>query len=393
MIYRQIPLPIAVPLSLFLDSGAGSYPEVRLDHRLVVMLPGGQSACRVRALGKAAVMALAGVGSLTAFTSTASAQPQIYTVGVVVTDRVDAAVLPAHMRSQHPVLVRHLDRDVRSAIAAVGRFRTRRLPPLPEGEHSDPAAQSVDFIVRVALNKAHKVYTNEILHNTRGGLSDDAVRERAGGSPREVVSLPSLTAEVEVRLVDPHRDHILWSATRENTVVVPHDKRLFIYNAWKYPGSSDPGVVGAFLADILRLQQTSRWVDRALGVSDRWFISRPGDDLRAIRDLLRELALSFGTDIDDNLPLEGRIQAMVTGAESEGEILLNIGEQHGLVPRLRLDLWPPRHAQRKVGQIEVVSVDSTTAVARLRKLDRKLKNSGEDLHGYRVISRKRTSRR
>ena len=61
MIYRQIPLPIAVPLSLFLDSGAGSFPEVRLDHRLVVMLPGGQSACRVRALGKAAVMALATV--------------------------------------------------------------------------------------------------------------------------------------------------------------------------------------------------------------------------------------------------------------------------------------------------------------------------------------------
>lgn len=339
-------------------------------------------------------MALAGAGTLAAF-DTAAAQPRIYTIGVVVTDRVDSAVLPAHMRSHHPVLVRHLDRDVRGAVAAVGRFRTRRLPPLPDGEsYSDQAAQSVDFVLRVALIKAHKVYTNEILYNTRGEFSEAAdLGPRDGGSPYEVVSLPSLTAEIEVRLVDSRRDAILWSASRESTIVVSHDKRLFIYNAWKYPGSSDPSIVRAFLVDILRLQQANRWVDRALGVSDRWFISHPGDDLKAIRSLLSGLAASFGTDLEDNVPLEGRIQAVVPGRESEVEILLNIGARHGVVPRLRLDVWPPRPAQRKVGQIEVVSVDSTTAVARWRKLDKKLKNSAEDLQGYRVISRKRTSRR
>jgi len=75
-------------------------------------------------------------------------------------------------------------------------------------------------------------------------------------------------------------------------------------------------------------------------------------------------------------------------------VQLNIGAQHGLVRKMRLQVLRPDPSDQKVGQLEVVEVDSTTAIARLRKLDKKLRKHGEGLQLQdRVISPKRPLRK
>ena len=135
-------------------------------------------------------------------------------------------------------------------------------------------------------------------------------------------------------------------------------------------------------------------VERALNVSERWFVSTPSSDLAVAKGLLKGLAADLAADIDANIPLEGRIAAILPEQKGKSHVQLNIGAQHGLASRMRLDVWRPEPSQQKVGQLEVVEIDSTTAVARLRKLDKKLRKRGEGLQLQdRVISSKRPSRR
>ena len=327
----------------------------------------------------------------------AASQPQVYTIGLAFTDRVDTTALPPHMQRQHPVFVRDLRRKMRDLFAALGRFRTLQLQISGEEDHPTYlGARSVDFVAHMTLNKAYKVYNNQVLYFNDGGLlyprPDKGGRD--GGSPYEVVSLPAITGQLEARLVNPHKDRIFWSALRDSTTIVPYDEQRFLYNSWKYPGLSHPGLVRVFLADILRLQQVNSSVERALNVSDRWFVSASRHDTEIAAGLLEGLVTSFAADLDSNLPLEGRIEAMLPEQKDKPHVQLNIGERHGLRPRLRLDVWRPLPSAQKVGQIEVVEVDSTTAVARLRKLEKKLKKRGECLQRLdRVISLKRPARR
>jgi len=366
------------------DNGPCRLPRDEVSPYPLEMLP-----CRSVPLCSCALRRVAGVWLTAAIGWTgygvASAEPRATTLGVTIVDRVDMTVVPAHLRTQHPVLVRHLGLAVRRALGQVGRFRIQRLP--------GAAADDVDFEVRIDLNQVQKVYTNELLYYTERELLDEVdLGPQGGGSQYEVVSLPSVNVEFDVRLVAP-RDVVLWSASLDSTVVVPHDESIFIYNTWKYPGATDPGLTRQFLADILRLQDANRWVERVLSVSDRWIISRPGDDLRTAQDIIGRLAASFAVDVDDHVPLEGRVLDQQTSAEGEVLVKLDVGGYHGLALRHRLELWRPPPAQKKVGQVEIVRLDSTTAVARIRKLDRDLKKTGESLQQYRVISPKRASRR
>ena len=107
--------------------------------------------------------------------------------------------------------------------------------------------------------------------------------------------------------------------------------------------------------------------------------------------LLEGLAASFYADLDGNLPLAARSRPSCP--KRRGNLgMLNIGSKHGVAPRLRMDVWRPLPAAQKVGQIEVVEVDSITAIARLRKLEKSLRKRGESLQsGDRIISRKRPS--
>ena len=337
---------------------------------------------------------LIGLASLVLGGQPANAQPHIYTIGLVFTDLVDQEILPVHLAEQHPRLMREIERAIRDIFADLGRFRAVRLQSV--GESHDPMYQgeeSIDYIAHFILNKAYKTYHNQVIHYYENlGLLDD-------GGPSEdqsytVISLPAIVGQLEVKLVDLHRDKIFWSNLRDSSAVIPYDKQLFLYNTWKYPGASHPGLTQAFLADLLRLQMADPATERVLNVAERWFVSKPSSDLAVARGVLKGLADNLAPDLDANLPLEGRIAALLPERKGKPHVQLNIGARHGLLKRMRFDVWRPRPSQQKVGQIEVVDVDSTTAVARLRKLDKKLKKRGDGLQIQdRVISPKRPSRR
>ena len=322
----------------------------------------------------------------------ANAQPHIYTIGLVFTDLVDQEILPVHLAEQHPLLMREIDQAIRDIFASLGRFRAVRLQSI--GEAHDPVFQggeSIDYIAHFILNKAYKTYHNQVIDYEDLGLFDD-------GGPSEdrsyaVISLPAFVGQLEVKLVDPRRGKISWSDLRDSSATIPYDKQLYLYNTWKYPGASHPGLTRAFLADLLRLQMANPATERALNVAERWFVSKPSSDLAVARGLLKGLADNLAPDLDANLPLEGRIAALLPEQKGKLYVRLNIGARHGLTTRMRFDVWRPRPSQQKVGQIEVVEMDSTTAIARLRKLDKKLKKRGDGLQVQdRVISPKRPSR-
>ena len=332
---------------------------------------------------------LIGLASLVLGGQPANAQPHIYTIGLVFTDLVDQEILPVHLAEQHPRLMREIERAIRDIFADLGRFRAVRLQSISEGR----GRESIDYIAHFILNKAHKTYHNQVVyHYENFGLLDD-------GGPSEdqsytVISLPSIVGQLEVKLEDPHRDKILWSGLRDSSAVIPYEQQLFLYNSWKYPGASHPGLTQAFLAEILRLQMADPATERALNIAERWFVSKPSSDLAVARGVLKGLADNLAPDLDANLPLEGRIAALLPERKGKPHVQLNIGARHGLTKRMRFDVWRPRPSQQKVGQIEVVDVDSTTAIAQLRKLDKKLKKRGDGLQVQdRVISPKRPLRR
>ena len=337
---------------------------------------------------------LIGLASLVLSGQPANAQPHIYTVGLVFTDLAEQEVLPVHLAEQHPRLMREIERAISDLFADLGRFHAVRLSSIGDAHDSVyQEGESIDYIAHFILNKAYKTYHNQVInYYENSGLFDD-------GGPSEdrsyeVISLPAFVGQLEVKLVDLHRDKIFWSDLRDSSAVIPYDKQLYLYNTWKYPGASHPGLVRAFLADLLRLQMADSATERALNVAERWFVSKPSSDLAVARGLLHGLANNLAPDLDANLPLEGRIAALLPERKGKPHVRLNIGTQHGLTKRMRFDVWRPRPSQQKVGQIEVIDVDSTTAIARLRKLDKKLKKRGDGLQLQdRVISPKRPLRR
>lgn len=322
----------------------------------------------------------------------ANAQPHIYTVGLVFTDLVDQEALPVHLADQHPLLMREIERTLRDIFADMGRFRAVRLRSIGGASDPNQGEEAVDYIAHFILNKAYKTYHNKVIHYENLGLFDDG--RPSEDRSYEVISLPAIVGQLEVKLADPRRDRIFWSDLRDSSAVIPYDKQLYLYNSWKYPGASHPSLTRAFLADLLRLQMANPSTERALNVAERWFISKPSSDLAVAREVLKGLAGNLAPDLDANLPLEGRIAALLPARKGKPHVRLNIGTRHGLLKQMRFDVWRPRPSQQKVGQIEVVEMDSTTAIARLRKLDKELKKRGDGLQIQdRVISPKRPLRR
>jgi hypothetical protein len=210
---------------------------------------------------------------------------------------------------------------------------------------------------------------------------------QGAGLNYEVVSLPAISDRLEIRLVAPGRKKVLWSAQRDSTLIVPFDPQGFIFNTHKYPGFTPPRLLREHLAGLLRLRQDNRAVDRLLEVADRWFVSKPAAELKASQELLGTLVQSLIADLDCNLPIEGRITRLLPGETGESLVEVDLGARHGLAPALHLEVWRALPATEKVGELEVVSVDSTTATARLKSLAKKIRKQGEGLQPLdRVIS-------
>ena len=319
----------------------------------------------------------------------AYSQPQTQCVGIAVTDGVETNSLPAHLRTEHARFIGNLYHHAQLLFDHLGRFDAVRWSAVPDGRaFAYEGTGSVDFVVHLIVRKHHKIYRNEVRHY----LPSDRVPLSGAEKPYEILSRPVIVGRLEVRLVEQERNKTIWSAMRDSTAIVPHSQNEFIYNPSKHPGWTHPAMIQGFLADIVHLQALNRSVERILNVSVRWFISRPRDDLATARGMLAGLITSVSAELDANLPLEGRIKAMLPEAEGRKRVVLDIGARDGLTVRLRLDVWRPLPAQQKVGQIEIVGVDSTTSIAWIRKIEKKFRKRGEGPEpGDRVISRKRSA--
>jgi hypothetical protein len=287
-------------------------------------------------------------------------EPEEVVFEVVVQDEVDRSALPEHMRAQHPVLVRRVERALLARLTAMPHLRPRRLP----ATDADAAPQEA-YRLHVALRKAHKVFSNEIRARRQGEWTDEGLGPEDGGRQYEVVSLPAVVSELNAELLGAKGERVLWSAVIDSTLFVARDEEFFLYNSWKYPGSSHPDMVKAFLADLLRLQQANRWVERTLAVSDRWFLSRPGDDLEASDHLARLLAEQVADEVAARLPLTGRIVEILRGDGDETLARVDLGRRHGLRPGLPLEVYRPEPSGSHIARLEVVRADSATAIARL----------------------------
>ena len=320
----------------------------------------------------------------------ALAEPRIHRIGIVITDAVDREALPLHLMDRHAESLIDLRHRVEVLLSGLGRFETAAWEAVADGRryaYSGPG--SVEFVSHVTLHDLGKIYRNDSLVRYTGYPADVFGSGQPSG-PYEIISQPAINGRLEIELVDLGNGKTFWSALQDSTAIVPHDSHVFLYNPRKYPGRTHPAVIRAHLADIIRLQALNYSVQRAMAGSDRWFVSTPSDDVATARGLLAGLVASFRAALDGNLPLEGHIAALLPEEDGEQRVLLNIGARDGVAPRLRLDIWRPLPSEQKVGQVEVVEADSSTAIARVRKIARKLRRRGEGPSpGDRVVSRKR----
>ena len=318
-------------------------------------------------------------------------QPRIWKVGIAISDQVERSGLPPHLRELHDQAVRDMYDGIRLLVSGLRRFETVAWNAVGEGrEYRYFGPGHVDFVAHATIYKLGKIYRNETLYYNPGYPAEF---QQDGNKPYEIISRPAITSRLKLSLVDQERAKVFWSALRDSTVIVPHDPLTYLYNPSKYPRLSHPELIRTHLSSIIRLQSINTSVERAMVISDRWFVSSPEKDAKTSRSLLAALLASFRPGLDGNLPLEGRIDSVLS-LERKGKphVLLNIGARDGIYPRLRLEVWRAEPSQQKVGQIEVVQVDSFSAVAKVRKVEKKLRKRGEGPSpGDRVISRKRRS--
>ncbi len=322
-----------------------------------------------------------------------SSQPRELVIGVEIVDQVDAAGMPPHLLRVKPLLLDNLHQDILVLFKALGRCKAFELSSDSSSE-SQAQYGAVDFFAQVFVRQLHKSYRNKQYLGTSHDIhiADELYYEPGD---MEVISEPILIAQLELGLVDARKGKRFWSRMSDSTAAIPHGRYDYIFNPAKHPGATHPEMLQNFMADILRLTNVPRSPLRhILEAADRWFISEPRDDIDTARGLLVGLAASFYTGLDGNLPLEGEIVELLPEEKGKRRVLLNIGAVHGVSSRLKLDVWRPLPAAQKVGQVQVVQVDSTTAVARVRKIDKKLRKLGEGIQsGDRVISKKRKSTR
>ena len=319
--------------------------------------------------------------------ATASAQPRQWSIAVEVVDQVEPTGIPPHILQSKPELLDDLNRQVQLILEDLGRCRAR-------GADADTNGAIDDFIARVSVQQLYKSYRNkEYL-----GIAHDVHEADAlyyAPQVKEIRAEPILIARLEMELVEMPEGRRTWSTVRDSTIAIPYDRYDYIINPVKYPHAADPVAQQHFMADILRLTDVPRSPARyILNAADRWFISWPQNDIDRARGLLVDLVGTLYSDLDGRLPLEGQVTELLPDEDGNERVALGIGTVHGLVPKLKMDVWRPEPADQKVGQIQIIQVDSATAVAQVRKIDRQLRKRGEGVRtGDRVISKKRKSQR
>ena len=335
-------------------------------------------------------------GFILAFFSAADpalSQARSLVVGIEVVDQVEPTGMPPHLLQAKPLLLDNLHQDMTALVNNLNRCKTLDFAPFGSRE-IDRASKPVDYLVRVVVNQLYKSYRNKQFFGTSHDIHLADQRYYQPGE-REVIAEPILIGRIEFGLVDNRRNKRIWSSLRDSTATIPHGRYDYIFNPARHPDAVLVESLQNYMADILRLTNVPRSPLRhILAAADRWFISRPRDDLDTAQELLAALAASSYQALDGNLPIEGQVLKLLPHESDKILVLLNIGAAHGVIPRLKLDVWRPLPGDQKVGQVQVVQVDSSTAVAKVRKIEKKIRKGGEGIRaGDRIISKKRKSKR
>ena len=246
----------------------------------------------------------------------------------------------------------------------------------------------IDYLLHLVLRRADKLFRNRTIYFSNPNRAISLGVEDT--QPGETLALPVFSAAIEVRLIDPKRRRILWSTLQDSTVSLPHSNN-YVYNVDKYPGYTPSEVIRDYVAPILMQRFRSPSSLRMLQAADRWYISDEKVDAAAGGRLLAEIIRNILPQIDAQLPLVGNIVSeLAPDGKSRPQYTINVGANQGIVIDLKLDVFSKRFRDTKVGELKVVSVEESTAVARLHKLDRSMQKSGGKVSvGDEVLSEKR----
>lgn len=242
------------------------------------------------------------------------------------------------------------------------------------------------FTLRLQLRRFSKIFRNRGLYQARDQLSPTAQEPIM----REMIALPVLSGAIEAHLINDQREKTIWSTLHDSSTMLAHNGR-FIYNLEKYPGYTPPDLIRDYAVPILRHRSKRPSALRMLSAADRWYISNADKDLVSAYAMLRQMVADLIPEIDANLPLSGSIVSQV-GLDHKRRPMfqLDLGMDVGIREKMKLEVFRPGKSGAKIGQIEIVSVDSSFSVGRVRKLERSVRRRGATIDvGDVVISRQR----
>lgn len=242
------------------------------------------------------------------------------------------------------------------------------------------------FALYLTLRRFGKLFRNRSLYHTRQDLAATAQEPMS----YEMMSLPVLSGALEARLVNLKNEKTTWSALHDSSVLLPHHEN-FIYNPEKYPGLMPQDIIRDYAVPILRMRSLRPSALRMLAVADRWYISDEAEDRTAAVEMLKGMVADLVPEIDAHLPLYGSVDSLAGRDKKDRPLVrINLGYKDGIHKKARLDVLRPEMPDPKIGQVEVLSVDSTSAIGYLRKLERTVRKRGDTVHiGDQIVSRKR----
>ena len=256
------------------------------------------------------------------------------------------------------------------------------------GQSQYTPRNDIDYLLHLVLRRADKLFRNRTIYfsNPNSAISLGVEDTQAG----ETLALPIFSAAIEVRLIDPVKRRVIWSTLQDSSVLLPHSNN-YVLNVDKYPGYTPSEVIRKYVAPILMQRFRSPSSLRMLQAADRWYISDAEGDGAAGGRLLTEIVRNILPQVDAQLPLFGTIVSeLAPDGKNRPQYTLNVGANQGIVVDLKLDVFRKRLRDTKVGELKIVSVEPSTAVARLHKLDRSIRRSGGSITvGDEVLSEKR----
>ncbi len=313
------------------------------------------------------------------------------TLNISYSSQIDTARVWPHMQVFHKTSLLTMHALTDSKLRNLDRFKLSSEMVFldPRGVTVFPPDLKADYIAHFILRSLSRIYRNRTVYLRNPGYAPLTQRQEEA-LPRQIKSLPVVTISIEVRLIRKRSQKTLWSQLQDSTVFLPHRER-FILNPEKYPGYTDPKFIQEFTAPILRQRFRNPVSLRMLTVADRWYLSAPEDDITYARNLTEAVVTKSVSELVAQLPLTGRILSTEKSDHKQRrQFLINLGSQHGIRDRLRLDVYSEKRRLEKIGEIEIVATGAATSLAREYKIEKNALKNGVNLSvGDPVVSEKR----